>query len=497
MTKLISEDASWDFKDIQWLAEEVEIIGREEMGMDPFPWQIEIVSSDNMIDIYSTSWPISYPHWSYGKKYLQSYLPYKAGKSGLAYEVVLPGCPSLISLHEDNTFALMAITIPHAGVGHSHIFKNNYLFSGTSVDTGSITDYLDFAKTYILQCEDKYGVGRVERILDACHALQYSSMTLPHNKKLSLANEQKRFNDRQRYAEAEYNEIWNSVPTQQKPAAAEPERVSPGLPESNLLYFIEKHSPILLPWQREIVRIVRKLAQYRYPSVQCSVVHESAAVYSHNFCTRRLHEKGLISDGAMLEVIASTANVTYQGAYDRWSGFNIYTVGINIADDIVRMCTSPTAEDIKWFPDIAGNQKPMETLRYAWENFRDESFIKQFLSPKVMRDMKMFRLEDDHNQDYYEVVAIHDDEGYKAIRTSLGNEYLPERVLPDIRVTGAQMHGNRILELTHYTDPGMPLAQADKIKTMSYIHDLWGHRVSMVEMTRDGKYSVKAGSYIG
>ena len=40
------------------------------------------------------------------------------------------------------------------------------------------------------------------------------------------------------------------------------------LPEENLLYFLEKNSLILAPWQREILRIVRVIAQYFYPQRQ-------------------------------------------------------------------------------------------------------------------------------------------------------------------------------------------------------------------------------------
>ena len=37
-----------------------------------------------------------------------------------------------------------------------------------------------------------------------------------------------------------------------------------------------------------------------------------------------------------------------------------------------------------WFPDIAGSDW-LETLHFAMRDFKDESFISQFLSPKVMR----------------------------------------------------------------------------------------------------------------
>ena len=42
----------------------------------------------------------------------------------------------------------------------------------------------------------------------------------------------------------------------------------PAEPQENLLYFIEKNAPLLEPWQREMVRIVRKIGQYFFPSAR-------------------------------------------------------------------------------------------------------------------------------------------------------------------------------------------------------------------------------------
>ena len=44
--------------------------------------------------------------------------------------------------------------------------------------------------------------------------------------------------------------------------AAQQHHRFPQEPHENILYFIEKHAPLLEPWQREIVRILRKIAQY-------------------------------------------------------------------------------------------------------------------------------------------------------------------------------------------------------------------------------------------
>jgi len=49
-------------------------------------------------------------------------------------------------------------------------------------------------------------------------------------------------------------------------AGSRPSRSGVVRSQENLLYFIEKLAPKLAPWQRELVRIVRKISQYFYRS---------------------------------------------------------------------------------------------------------------------------------------------------------------------------------------------------------------------------------------
>src|SRR3546814_6992115 len=63
-----------------------------------------------------------------------------------------------------------------------------------------------------------------------------------------------------------------------------------------------------------------------------------------------------------------------------YNGINPYALGFGMMTDIERICTDPTEEDREWFPDIAGSKEPMEVLKHIWANYRDESFIAQFLS---------------------------------------------------------------------------------------------------------------------
>jgi stage V sporulation protein R len=150
--------------------------------------------------------------------------------------------------------------------------------------------------------------------------------------------------------------------------------------------------------------------------------------------------------------------------------------------DIVRICETPTAEDRDWFPDIAGNHDPMGTLKHAWANYRDESFILQFLSPKVIRDLRLFRLLDDSTEPTLLVDAIHDDEGYRAIRRSLARAYDPGLHDPDVQVVDVDLAGDRRLLLEHRTRPGQLLAKKDAEATLRYLAMLWGYEVRLQEV---------------
>jgi spore cortex formation protein SpoVR/YcgB (stage V sporulation) len=69
-------------------------------------------------------------------------------------------------------------------------------------------------------------------------------------------------------------------------------RALPAEPQENILYFIEKHAPLLEPWQREVVRIVRKIAQYFYPQRQTQVMNEGWATFWHYTLMNDLYDEG-------------------------------------------------------------------------------------------------------------------------------------------------------------------------------------------------------------
>jgi stage V sporulation protein R len=484
------EGAEWDFTKLQRIHDACEEIARSELGLDTYPNQIEVITAEQMLDAYSSAgMPLFYKHWSFGKHFAHHEAFYRKGLKGLAYEIVINSSPCISYLMEENTATMQTLVIAHAAFGHNHFFKNNYLFRQWT-DADGILDYLDFAKSYVAQCEERHGRQAVEQTLDAAHALMSHGIDrYPGKKKLDLRVEEKRAGERRLHEESVFNDLWRTVPTGPIKSAevlsSERRRKLLGLPQENLLYFLEKAAPRLQPWQREVLRIVRHIAQYFYPQSQTKVMNEGTATYVHYRIMTRLHERGRISDGNFLEFLQSHTNVVFQPDFDdpRFSGFNPYALGFAMMQDIERIVSDPDDEDRAWFPDIAGTGDVMAVLRNTWANYRDESFISQFLSPRLMRKLRMFHLHDDPEESAgIKVDAIHDERGYRRIRRELARQYDVGYIDPNIEVVDVDLAGDRRLMLRHAVVKGAQLNEVDAKRVLQHLADLWSYDVSLVEV---------------
>jgi stage V sporulation protein R len=493
-TPLFTE-AEWDFAALDRTLKAIEDIALNDLKLDIYPNQIEVISSEQMLDAYSSfGMPLMYNHWSFGKLFAREETMYRAGHSALAYEIVINSNPCISYLLEENTMTMQALVIAHAAFGHNHFFKNNYLFRQWTNAEG-IHDYLAFSKRYISVCEERYGRDEVEAVLDSAHAIMNQGVfryRRPPRPSKERALEKRRL--RAEYEDETYNELWRTLPASATPPAApvrdaddEDFSEEAKLPEENLLYFLEKHSPALKPWQREMLRIVRNLAQYFYPQRQTKVMNEGCATFVHFTIMNLLYDRGLIGEGSIFEFLHSHTSVIFQPEFDdrRYYGLNPYALGYAMMADIRRICETPTEEDREWFPQFAGSGDFMVALKDAWANYRDESFIEQFLSPKVMRDFKLFGLYDKADDGVYKVSAIHNETGYRRVRATLARQYDVGTSDPDIQVVGADLKGNRKLYLEHRMHRGVPLHHSTMEAVKTHIERLWGHDVSLEEVAGD------------
>jgi stage V sporulation protein R len=104
----------------------------------------------------------------------------------------------------------------------------------------------------------------------------------------------------------------------------------------------------------------------------------------------------------------------------------------------------------------------------------------QYLSPKVIRDLKLFTVTIEYQgSDENPVSAtatvteIHDDIGYANIRTALARSKERVNYVPQIVVEGADLEGDRTLYLRYDAYMGRELDENDAEEVLSYLDDLY------------------------
>lgn len=456
-------DPSWTVEKLEIIFDLIEKINDKHFQFDHYPAQFEIVSSEQLLDNYSSiGLPFNYPHWSFGKEYMINKNAYQKGEMGLSYEMIPNVNPNISYNLEDNDTCLMTLVYAHANIGHSFFFKTNYLYRYWT-DASTIVQYLRFAKDFILKCEEKYGYEEVERFLDACHAIENYGVDFYKRPKTDFKKEEERLKNRVQWEESEYDIL---IDREFEFDDDDSET------QENILYFLEKNTPNLPKWKKELIRIVRKIAQYFYPQGQTKTFNEGTASIIHYKMINKMYDEGYLPGGFMLEFLKHHASVLYQPEF---SSLNPYTLGFNILADMERITLNPTDEDRDWFPNLIGKNW-LDEFKYAVANFRDDSFIEQYLSPKVIRDMKLFAIEDHEKKDEYVISAIHDNDGYKNIRNILASSKNRATYIPAISVSHTTK--TNTLFLKYENDKMQDVEDLDE--TLDCITYIWGNKVDII-----------------
>lgn len=377
------------------------------------------------------------------------------------------------------------ITVTGNSIGHSAFFRMNYMFKDRT-DADFIIPYLKFARKFIAQCEKEYGVEKVEKLLDACHALKWYGIhkyKKPKTKTAQQIKERERFRlETERLA---YNKIFeNTKKPKQTKKRSKPFGNRFDFPYDNILYFIEKNSPSLAPWEKEIVRITRTLSEYFYPQMSTKVLNEGFASFMHYHLVYDLFDEDIIDEGGLLEFLSSHCAVCCQYDYTKTTRLNPYTLGFKILMDVKRMCQKPDDEDKRLFPDIV-NTDWLETIKDIVQNYRDESFIRQFLSPKVVKDLKLFEIVDDTDSSEIVIRSTQQDSDFKRLRNSLADQYVFSNWFPVVEVIGVAK-SNFCLILKHFPQRGAQLDYDSEgyYQFVAALRSLWGHPIEIREAQR-------------
>lgn len=422
----------------------------KELGLDYYPQEFEIVGFNEMLGYEAyVGMPSKYPHWSYGKSYEKNKMLYSLNMTGLPYEMVINSNPCLAYLMNENTLLLQILTMAHV-YGHNDFFKNNRLFrEGTrahytlemfKLDAEIIRGYIN---------DPNIGYQRVEKILDAAHALRYQISRVAGVKELSQEEIKKSLiNEYNRKIES--RDILDGNDEITAPDLSK----MPLEPYDDVIGFIIRYGD-LEEWEKNILKIVKRETEYFLPQIETKIMNEGWASYWHYTTLKSLN---LPSD-LHLEFLKRHNDVVAPIL----GGLNPYYIGFKVFEDL----------DKKY-----GREKMFE-VRYME---RDNSFLRKYLTQELCEELGLFQ----YAKKSFEFVVeeVSDDEGWKKIRDTIAST-CGLGAIPYIRIIDLNRKDGT-LTLEHVFD-GRELELLYAKETIKYLFDLWGQKVVLKTKTKEGR----------
>ncbi|MDS0526878.1 SpoVR family protein [Clostridium sp. SHJSY1] len=439
----------YNLKDLMKWNEKIEKKATE-LGLDFYPQEFEIIGFNEMLGYEAyVGMPSRYPHWSFGKSYEKNKTLYSLNLTGLPYEMVINSDPCLAYLMRENTLLLQILTMAHV-YGHNDFFKNNRLFKeGTrakyslelfKLDADTIRNYIN---------TPGIGYEKVERILDSAHAIKLNVGRVIGQKQRTdaeirrdIIDEYKRKVDNRGILDS--NKVIDLPDLDKVPLE----------PYDDLVGFIIEHGD-LEDWERNILKIVKREAEYFLPQIETKTMNEGWASFWHYTILKELN----LSDDLHIEFLKRHNDVVAPMI----GGLNPYYIGFKIFQDLEKRY---------------GRKKIFEVREIE----RDASFIRRYLTRELCEDLNLFQY-GKRSFDYV-IQEVSDEYGWEEIRDNLSfNSGLG--MIPYIRVIDLNKKNNTLV-LEHVYD-GRELELVYAKETLKHIQGLWGHTVKLISKSKDGK----------
>lgn len=437
--------SDYSLKDLLCYNRHIEALAAE-AGLDFYPQEYEICSYEDMLGYEAyAGMPVRYPHWSFGKAYERKKTFYRYNLTGLPYEMVINSNPCLAYLMKDNSLLLQILTMAHV-YGHNDFFKNNRLFK-----IGTRAEYtLEMFKSHARRISDyikdpSIGYARVERVLNAAHALRFQIHRIVGEKHLTSEQQKHRLLDQYDNKDSSRHPLLDKKTEKPLPDL---NRI-PLEPEEDLLLFITRYGS-LSEWEKDIVNIVREESRYFLPQIETKIMNEGWASYWHYKILNNLK----LPQELHLEFLKRHNQVVcpYEGS------LNPYHLGFKILEKLER-----DKQDI-----FAVRQQE-----------RDSSFLRRYLDKDICCELNLFSFMK-KGRDYY-VKEIADDEGWKEVRDALALN-VGIQAIPVIKVVEVG-DKNNLLMLDHEWD-GRELQLEYAHQTLKHLAQLWGGKVRLRTVVR-------------
>jgi stage V sporulation protein R len=373
--------------------------------------------------------------------------------------MVINSNPVLAYLMRDNTLLLQILTIAHV-YGHNDFFKNNFTFRTTRAEytIDAFKAHGDRVRGYV---EDpSIGLESVEQLLDAAHAV-----SLQCRRNLAIRHRTLE-EERAALLESAHPRVDPFQSIHRRESSTPPDLTKvPPVPDDNLLLFIRDHNPNLAAWEKDVLTIVHDEAQYFLPQIETKIMNEGWATYWH----KRILDSLELPEDLYLEFIVRHNQIVRPLETD----LNPYHIGLTIWQAICAQDDEP--DGCLRYPD---DQK----LFAVRESDRDSSFLRRFLTEKLLRELNLFEYEIKGEQKVVRNVA--DRAGWMHVKEALVRN-VGVNAVPVIKVEDADFGHSHTLYLVHYHD-GRDLQLKYAEKTLAYLNQLWHGEVAL-ETSLDGK----------
>jgi len=432
--------ADWSMEELQEWDKKICTLGKG-LGLDWHPIEYEICDYKEMIGHMAyTGLPSHYRHWSFGKSFDRIQTEYNLGMAGLPYEMIINSNPSISYLMTENPMPTHVLTMSHC-IGHSDFFKNNRTFSETRPDT-VIDRFKAAGKRVKKYLEDpNIGIEKVEKILDACHAIRFqvprtNGIKRKNHKKLKKYYQQLILNDKTGWYD---NFDIEKIPLES---------------DTNILTFIAEHNRFLEGWEKDLMCIVAQESEYFVPQACTKIMNEGWACMIHEKIINAL----VLPDDYFLSFL----RLHNQVVRPHLGRINPYHLGF------------------KLFKNIEKNQGFEECLRVR-ETHNDETFIKTYLNEELCRELNLFSHSFHQKDGYSRITEVSGEDSWRTVRDDLIKN-VGLNSIPVILVKELKRDGTLILEHDH---DGRDLELSEANKVFEHLNDLWQGNVKFTTVIED------------
>lgn len=414
-------------------------------GLDPFSTVWWICQRDQLLSAAARmGFPSNFSHWKWGQDFKELNIGHRLGNQRI-FEMVVNADPAVAYTMEGNELVDQKLVMCHV-TGHSDFFKNNITFANTNKDMmdaiaeqASFVGKLQSSGISPIEIEQFFDMAfTVDDLIDTTNlypnAIEFDDARLrepePIPDNFGMADVsympphiQRRFNRPEVVAKAREDEFQKRLADTAK---------TPVDPDADVLAFIIKHSTALRPWQRTLLSFIRERSYYFAPQGMTKVMNEGWAVYWHQHLMKH---SAIIDPSEVTSFAAHNAGTLAMGS----GSLNPYTLGISVFRDIKERWDKgqhgrefDQIEDRKErrkFDD--GSMKGKEQIFQVRRLESDVSFIRKFLTSKVVADLNLFKFGYDERWNEYVVTSTELKDVRDGLVSQFSNGHRPRVLVVD------------------------------------------------------------------